>query len=50
MGTTPPMFWVRVNQCLSADLLVYTGQNTLSVNKMSALVKLRDIINEIINK
>jgi len=50
MGTTTPMFWVRVSQCLSADLFAYPGQNTLQVNKMSALVKLRAIINEIFNK
>jgi len=50
MDTTQPMFWVRVSQCLSADLFAYTGQNTLSVNKMSAVVKLRAIINEIFNK
>jgi len=49
MGTTPPMFWVRVSQCLSAELFAYTGQNTLSVNKTSPLVKLRAIINEIFN-
>jgi len=29
MGTTPPMFWVWVSQCLSADLFANTGQNTL---------------------
>jgi len=38
--TTPPVFWVRVSQCLSADLFAYTGQNILPVNKISALVKL----------
>jgi len=42
--------WVRVSQCPSADLFAYTGQNTLSVNKISALVNLRAIINEIFNK
>jgi len=41
MGTTPPMFWVRVGQCFSTDLFAYTRQNTLPVNKMSVLVKLR---------
>jgi len=50
MGTTPPMFWVQVSQCMSANLFEYTGQNTLPVNKMSALVKLRAIMNEIFNK
>jgi len=50
MGTTPPMFWVPVSQCLSADLLAFIGQNTLPANKMSVIVKLRAIINEIFNK
>jgi len=50
MGTTPPMFWVRVSQCVSADLFAYTGHNTLPVNKMSSLVILRVNINEIFNK
>jgi len=37
--------WVRVSQCLSADLFAYTGQTTLPMNKMSVLVKLGTIIN-----
>jgi len=51
MGTIPQMFWVQVSQCLSTVLFayMYTRQNTLSLNKMSVLVKLR-AINEIFNK
>jgi len=56
MGTTPPMFWVRVSQCLStdlcytclsADLFAYTGQNTLPVNKMTAIIRMKGIRNQI---
>jgi len=59
-GYDSAIFWVRVSQFLNTDLFSYTAyfwENTLPVNKMTAIirmegigVKLRAIMNEIFNK